>query len=155
MAKEIQIEKIAIKFGLPTAIAFILFFLLMRAVGFADILELRALNFFILLAGIFLALRYEKKNEQAFPYLKGLGIGIATSAVALIIFCVFLAIYLAALDPAFMRAVKEDEMFGHLLNPYIAASAVFFEGLLSGALISFIFMQYFKKSHLSSEERLQ
>lgn len=155
MAKKLHIDRVALKFGIPTAIGFIGFFLLMRALGLAQILELRALNFIILSLGVFFALRYERNNDPSFAYLKGFGTGIATSVVALVIFCIFLAIYLQALDPGFMEMIRKDEMFGIYLNPFIASSAIFFEGALSGVLVSFIFMQYFKKSHLTSEERLE
>lgn len=153
--KEIKIERVAVKYGIATAIGFIAYFLLMRALGLAQIIELRALNFVILSVGIFLAIRYERNKDPEFAYLKGLATGISTAGVSLIIFCVFLAIYLDVLDPAFMQQIKEHEMFGEMLNPYIASVAVLFEGILSGFLISFILMQYFKKSHLTSEERLQ
>ncbi|MGK7389236.1 MAG: DUF4199 domain-containing protein [Candidatus Cyclobacteriaceae bacterium M2_1C_046] len=154
LKKDIKIERVAVKYGTITAVGFIAFFILMRLLGLAQILELRSLNFLILFAGIFLAIRYESMKNPDFAYFTGLATGIATAGISLIIFCVFLAIYLDLIDPAFMQQIKEHEMFGHLLNPYIASVAILFEGALSGVLISFILMQYFKKSHLGSEEKL-
>lgn len=139
-------------YGIYTAIALIAFFFLMKLVGLIEVYELRILNVIFLFAGVYLAMRHFRKRAEHPSYLNGLGVGMLTSAIALLIFSAFVVIYLAAIDPDFMTSLKEDEYFGQYLNPYIAGAAIFLEGTLSGLLVSFILMQYYKKSHMDASE---
>jgi len=52
-----------------------------------------------------------------------------------------------------METLRQEEAFGQYLNPYIAAVAIFFEGMGSGLILSFIFMQYMKGSMLRSMKK--
>lgn len=150
--KETSIEKTSIKYGSYTAAALIIFFFFMKLVGLIEVYELRVLNVIILFSGVYMALRYFRKNAPKPNYLNGLGIGIFTSAFALFIFAIFVIIYLGAIDTELMTSLKEDEYFGQYLNPYIAGAAIFLEGTLSGLLLSFILMQYYKRSHMDEQE---
>lgn len=150
--KETSLERVGVRYGIITAISLIAFFFLMKIVGLADVYELRALNALFLFGGIFLAIRYFRNNSPSHSYLNGIGVGLLTSAVALFIFSLFVVIYLGAIDPAFMESLKQDEYFGQYLNPYIAGAAIFLEGTLSGLLVSFILMQYYKRSHMNENE---
>ncbi|ELR73656.1 hypothetical protein C900_02060 [Fulvivirga imtechensis AK7] len=143
-----SIEGIGIKYGILSAIAYILFFFLMQLVGLAHFYWLRALNYIFLFAGIFLAIReYKAKHVSTFAYMNGIGVGIMTSVISTAIFAVFIAFYLGIIDPEFMQQIQRDEMFGQYLNPYIAGALIFLEGSMSGAFTAYVLMQYFKRSH--------
>jgi len=146
-----SIEKNALRYGIITAISLIAFFFIMRALGLIDQYELRALNIIFLFSGVYLSVRNYRKSKTA-TYLGGLGTGLFTSVIALAIFAAFIMIYLAGIDPAFMESLREYEYFGQYLNPYIAGAVIFLEGSISGLLVSFILMQFYKRSHLSNSE---
>ncbi len=150
--KEYTIEKVGVRYGIFTALALILFFFFMKLIGLVEVYELRVLNAIFLFTGVFLSIKTFRDNAKHASYLNGLGVGILTSAVALLIFAAFVIIYLAGINPEFMEGLKETEYFGQYLNPYIAGVAIFLEGTLSGMLVSFILMQYYKRSHMSSPE---
>ncbi len=149
---ENMIEKSGIKYGFLTASALIGFFFIMKFMGLINHYELRALNIIFLFSGVYVSVKSYIKNENEGTYLGGLGTGLLTSGVALLIFSGFVMLYLDVIDPAFMTSLREYEYFGRYLNPYIAGSVIFLEGTISGLLVSFILMQYYKRSHLSNSE---
>jgi hypothetical protein len=148
-------QKIGIGAGMITAGCLMLYFVLMKYANLIEVLGLRALNFFILLGGIIMALnKYRKSNDNNVPYLEGFGLGLLTTAVALIIFSSFIGIYLS-FHPAFMNYIKEHALMGAYLNPSSAALAILVEGCISGLIISFSCMQYFKRFVNGGSEKIQ
>lgn len=143
MDSKITVEKTAEKYGLLTAAGLIVLFFLMKLFGLVHIIELRALNFFVLAAGVVFSLRaFNREKPQSFSYLKGLGLGVLTAIIASVGFALFVFIYTNFLDPAFMQSIVDNEPFGQYLNPYIAAVAVAVEGIASGLILTFIAMNY-------------
>jgi hypothetical protein len=143
MSERITIEKTAEKYGLFTAIGLIVLFFIMKLVGIVHIIELRALNIFVLAAGVIVALRYfSKVKHKSFTYLKGLGLGVLTCIIASVLFGLFVFVYTNFIDPPFMQEIVENEPFGQYLNPYIAGVAVVVEGIASGLILTFIVMNY-------------
>jgi len=140
-------ENISIRYGLMTTVWLIAYFLIMKLVGLVHILELRTLNFMFLVGGIYLAIRRHKKNNDSTTYLQGIGIGLLTSAVAVLPFALFIFIYLQ-LDQGLLNYIIEQDQFGQHLNPYILSFIVAFEGFFSGMILTFIIMQYMKRSHV-------
>lgn len=139
----ITVEKTAEKYGLFTSIGLIALFFIMKLMGVVHVIELRALNFFVLAIGVVMALRNFSKNKpESFTYLKGLGLGVLTTIIASVLFGLFVFIYTNFLDPGFMQSIVENEPFGKYLNPYIAGVAVAVEGIASGLILSFIVMNY-------------
>ncbi|MEO1050245.1 MAG: DUF4199 domain-containing protein [Bacteroidota bacterium] len=142
------IEKTAEKYGLLIAAGLTLFFLIMKWSGLAHVIELRALNFFILAGGIYLSLKeFKRANGSSFTYLKGLGLGVLTSIIGCVGFGLIIFIYVQFIDPAFMQALIENEAMGRFLNPYIVAVAVAVEGIGSGMILAFILMNYMDTQH--------
>jgi hypothetical protein len=142
------IEKIALRYGILTALALVLFFFFMKGIGLIEQYELRTLNIVILFTGIYLANRKYRKTNTTDTYLGGIGVGLFTSAVTLILFSTFVIIYLAN-NTVFMETLQSHEYFGRYLNPYIAGFVIFLEGTISGLLMSYILMQYYKRSRLN------
>lgn len=148
------IEKVVIKYGSIIAILLIAFFLLMKLSGLAHIYELRVLNFFILAFGVWHAIRHMKNHNEGFSYFKGIGTGFFTSAFSLLLFSIFVFIYTNIIDPAFMVHLQANAPYGEYLNPYIASFVIFFEGTISGVIVSFAMMQYFKVSHMKGDTKV-
>lgn len=139
-------EKIALKYGIYTFIGLVAYFLAMKLFGVIYIVELRIFNLFILIAGVWFALKeFLRQTGDEVVYLRALMLGVFTSLVAVAPFALFILFYLQW-DSTFMTYVIENEMFGQYLNPFIVSFLIFFEGTISGFFIAFTAMQYLKKS---------
>ncbi len=140
-----SIEYIALKNGLITFGGLVAYFLLMKIVGLVHIVELRSLNFLIMVTGVWLAFKeYKKSHNEGLAYFNGIGLGLRTTIVSVIPFALFIFFYLK-LDPAFMETIRANEMFGYHLNPYLLGFLIAFEGSLSGFFIAYTLMQYMKR----------
>ncbi|MGI9543564.1 MAG: DUF4199 domain-containing protein [Cyclobacteriaceae bacterium] len=147
-ASNVNVESVALRFGIMTAAGLISYFLLMKLIGWVHIVELRVLNFLILSAGVTVAINYFKKIKQGdLAYLKGIGVGLLTAMIGVVIFAFFLVMYLLFLDPGFMEMIQQQESFGQYLDPLTVGFTIIVEGFGSGYLITFIVMQYLKRSH--------
>jgi hypothetical protein len=135
-------KRIPEDYGIRIAIGVIAFFLLMKFAGFFHVVELRMLNIFILVAGIFLALKkFKDTHGNHINYFRALVVGVVTGAVGSILFAVFLFIYVH-IDTDFMLWLQQNEPMGRFLNPYIVAFIVALEGLFSGLLVTFVLINY-------------
>lgn len=130
--------------GLLTFIGLLIFFLIMSAIGLEHNLELRSLNLFIMVGGVYFSIRTIKRKNKDFDYLKGIGTGFLAALSSSVAFALFNIIYLTAINPAFMTEVIAEEPFGAYLNPYSVAIVILMEGVASGFLFTFGLMQWFK-----------
>lgn len=135
-------KRIPEDYGIRIAIGVTAFFLLMKLTGLFHIVELRMLNIFILVAGIFLALKkFKATHGQHINYFRALVVGVVTGAVGSILFAIFLFIYVH-LDSDFMIWLQQNEPMGRFLNAYIVSFIVALEGLFSGLLVTFVLINY-------------
>jgi hypothetical protein len=135
-------NRIPESYGLRIAAGLIAFFLLMKVVGLGHHVELRLLNLFIQIVGVYFALKQFKKSHQDhLNYFRGLVTGVATAAVGSILFAFFLFLYMQ-LDSDMMQSIIDNEPMGRYLNPYIASFIVALEGVFSGLLVTFILINY-------------
>ncbi len=135
-------KRIPEDYGIRIGIGVTAFFLLMKFTGFFHIVELRMLNIFILVAGIYLALRkFKETHGKHINYFRALVVGVVTGAIGSILFAVFLFIYVH-IDSDFMLWLQTNEPMGRFLNPYIVAFIVALEGLFSGLLVTFVLINY-------------
>ncbi|HNR74289.1 MAG TPA: DUF4199 domain-containing protein [Cyclobacteriaceae bacterium] len=135
-------KRIPENYGLKIAGCLIAFFLLMKVLGLAHIYELRFLNVFFQVGGIYFALKkFRETHDEHLNYFRALVTGVATGAVSAAIFAFFLFIYLTV-DTGFMQDIINKEPMGQYLNPYITAFMVALEGLFSGLLFTFIIINY-------------
>ncbi len=135
-------NRIPENYGLKIAGGLIAFFLIMKLVGLVHHYELRFLNVFIQVGGIYFALKkFRETHDQHLNYFRALVTGVATGAISSVIFAVFLFGYLS-IDGNLMQGVIENEPMGRYLNPYITAFMVALEGLFSGLLFTFIIINY-------------
>jgi len=130
------------KYGISTGLALICYFVIMKLVGLGHITELRYLNILILMSGLFLYLK--KLSESTFDYLGAFTSGIYVSGMAVFTFVVFFMFYIDFIDPGYYEHIRTNEPFGSYLNKGALGFMLIAEGLSSGLILTFIFMQYFK-----------
>lgn len=142
-------EKIGLKYGLFTAITLIGYFLLMKLFGLAHIIELRFLNGVIMAIGVTMSIRALKIIRQGnLGYFEGLGVGIITSVLATAIFAAFMVVYIKAFDDSLLKVLSGNQFVGERLaiTPGVVVFIVLMlEGVISGFMVSFIAMQWFKR----------
>jgi hypothetical protein len=135
-------ERVGLVTGAMTAVALIAYFLIMRAAGLADILELRVFNFFILLAGIAWTIkRHSTLTASRYNYFSTLGNGCLAAIVATSVFAIFMLVYLL-IDHDFLRIIQHNATFGSQVTPMLAAILVFGEGFGSGMIMAYIALFY-------------
>ena len=136
-------NRIPENYGLKIAGGLIAYFLLMYAIGWIHVVELRLLNVFILVGGVFMALKkFKNTHEDHLNYFRALVTGVATAAVASLVFAAFLFVFMKFIDPSLMTYIEEHEPMGRFLNPYIASFIVALEGVFSGLLVTFVLINY-------------
>jgi hypothetical protein len=129
-------------YGAIVTAGLILFFFAMYAAGLIHVIELRLFNLFILLAGVYYALKqYKRTHNGQLDYFSALTTGVATAAIAAATFSLFVFIYLT-LDRHLMNSIVENEPLGIHMNPYIASFIVFLEGLFSGFGMSYLMSNF-------------
>ncbi|MBL7863703.1 MAG: DUF4199 domain-containing protein [Cyclobacteriaceae bacterium] len=135
-------NRIPENYGLKTAVGLIAYFILMQLIGLSHHVELRLVNLFILVGGIYYALKkFKNTHEDHLNYFRGLITGVATGAVGSVIFAAFLFIYMKV-DSSLLASIQENEPMGHYLNEYMSAFIVALEGVFSGLLVTFVLINY-------------
>ncbi|MCB0488519.1 MAG: DUF4199 domain-containing protein [Cyclobacteriaceae bacterium] len=135
-------NRIPESYGLRIAAGLIGFFLIMKLVGLSHHVELRLLNLFILVGGVYMALKkFKQSHSDRLNYFRGLVTGVATASVGSLVFALFLFLYMQS-DSSLMQSIIENEPMGRYMNPYIASFIVALEGVFSGLLVTFILINY-------------
>ncbi len=144
-------KRIPENYGLKIGAGLIAFFLLMKVTGLVHHYELRFLNVFIQVGGIYYALKkFKETHGQHINYFRALVTGVSTGAIASLLFAIFLFAYLM-MDQSLMLDIIEKEPMGRYLNPYIAAFMVALEGIFSGLLFTFILINYLPTDEVSDK----
>jgi hypothetical protein len=129
-------------YGTVIAVGLIVYFFLMYALGLLHVIELRLLNLFIMLGGVYYALKqFSRTHKGHLNYFRGLAIGVATSAIGSATFAAFLFFYLKV-DHNLMESIIKNEPMGPYLNAYIASFMVLLEGVFSGLFITFVLLNW-------------
>lgn len=135
-------NRLHLSYGLKIAGGLIGYFLLMMVIDLHHHVELRLLNLFILVAGIFFGLKkFKETHADHLNYFRALITGVAMGSIGSIIFALFLFAWMQ-LDADLMQAIRENEAMGRFLNPYIAAFAVALEGGFSALLVTFVLINW-------------
>ncbi|HKL03105.1 MAG TPA: DUF4199 domain-containing protein [Cryomorphaceae bacterium] len=142
--------KKSIIYGLLTALALIIYFLIMKVLGLETNFYLRIFNFVIIVSGVYILLNSIIKSGSNVSYFEGFGAGFRLTLVAVITFLAFMGLYTKFIDPSFVAVLEETGIWGSNISIGQAAFAIFIEGMASGVVISFAWMQYFKK-YISSK----
>lgn len=135
-------NRIPENYGLKTAGGLAAYFIAMQLIDKHHHVELRLFNLVILSVGIYYALKkFKNTHEHHMNYFRGLIVGVATSAIASVLFGAFLFIYMK-INPSLLTSIQENEPMGHYLNEYMSAFIVALEGVFSGLLVTFVLMNY-------------
>ena len=137
-------DKIIIKHAFLIALLIGGFFLLCTLFGLEGNPYLRFLNLGFVVFGIYLAIKESIYKNGELKYLINLGIGIRTSAFAVILSVLGVIIYIQFINPDFINTMNNSFLIGGNLSiPKIAITLVI-EGMASSIIGSFIMMQYYK-----------
>ncbi|HRJ31141.1 MAG TPA: DUF4199 domain-containing protein [Cyclobacteriaceae bacterium] len=136
-------NQLHVNYGLKIAGGLIVYFLIMKFAGLLNVVELRLLNVIILVGGIYMALKkFQHTHGEHINYFRALVTGVATGAIASLVFAAFLFIYVTFIDVPFMQYIIDNEPMGRFLNPYIVSFIVALEGVFSGLLVTFVLINY-------------
>jgi len=142
-------EKVGLKYGLFTAIGLVTYFLLMLLLDLVHIVELRFLNGIIMAIGVSLAIRaYKISVHGKIGYFSGLGTGLITALVATVLFAAFMLVYIKSGGEALVETLTAQQYFGGRVEAtpgLVIFLVLMLEGIISGFMIAFIAMQYFKR----------
>lgn len=131
--------------GLITAVGYLIYFLMMQLFGLAQNIELRGLNFFILMAGIIYSIHLSKiSSYREFNYYNGFTAGVTVTVVSVVSFSMLMFIYLQFVNPHLMRTIQETEALGRYMDPFSVSAVMLIEGCASGFIGTFMVMQYQK-----------
>ncbi|MBK5286267.1 MAG: DUF4199 domain-containing protein [Bacteroidia bacterium] len=129
-----------------TSIALLIYFLLMKLLHLATVVELRFLNFIILFLGIrFFLLRLKTENNDSVRYLQSLAYGFIVSVFTSALFSFFMLLYLSFIDHSLLESLQLNQPFGEYLTPGASALVLILEGTSSGAIISFSLVQFMSR----------
>jgi len=134
---------VAEKHGVFICGGLIVFFFIMRIFDLLYVVELRAMNIFIMTAGILMSIKtLQRIHPDRYTYFQGMGTGILTGIIGSVLFALFVFFYVTFLDAGLMQSIIENEPMGRFMNPYIVAVIIAVEGIASALLVSFIIMNY-------------
>jgi hypothetical protein len=138
--------KKAYLYGLGIGGGLIAYFLIMNLLGLEQNFYLRIFNFIILIGGVYLLLKNELMPEnKSVTYFEGLGMGLRATITSVITFLIFMAIYVKVFNPDFVEVLEASRIWGTNISLGQAAVGIFIEGIASAIVISFAWMQYFKR----------
>lgn len=135
-------NRIPLIYGTYITIGLILYFLIAYFGGFIHIIELRLLNFLILGAGIYAAMRQFTMTHHGVGYFRAFTIGASSTIIGVSTFVLFLFIILSLDHHLYVSVVKNGPMGVHQ-NIFLATFAVWYEGIFSGMMATFILVNYF------------
>lgn len=132
-------------YGALMGLGLIAFFLIGYSFGFAHTLVFRVLNFPILLAGVYYAVKQSGKTTNGIRYSRGFKIGLVSSMIAISVFALFVFLVFTMDHSFYVAAVKARPADLHM-NTFIAAFVYWLEGVFTGFLITFLLMCFCIKS---------
>ncbi len=135
-------SRIPENYGIRIAVGLIAYFVVMKLVNLANIVELRLLNLLILVAGVYFALqKFKETHGKHINYFRALATGVATAAIGSLGFALFMFIYMKV-DNDMMQWIINNEPMGRYLNAYMVSFIVALEGVFSGLLVTFVLINY-------------
>ena len=129
-------------YGTYIFLGLVAFFFICYLLGVIHVLELRLFNFGIMCAGVYYSMRqFRRTHNDHLNYFKALSIGVASSFIGTSTFVLFLFILFSLNNDIYQEVIKNAPMGPHL-NKFIATAAVWFEGMFSGFMATFILINF-------------
>jgi hypothetical protein len=139
-----MINNIEFKNGILIFLGIGIFFLVLDVLSLADKNYLRILNAFIVLFGINQTIKTKIKNGNS-DYLENLFSGFKTGVIGIVLGIVGLIIFIYIKGgEAYLDKLSDTFFFGKDNNIIKYCSILFFEGIASSLIGSFVLMQYWK-----------
>ncbi|GHC46044.1 DUF4199 domain-containing protein [Ulvibacter litoralis] len=138
--------KIAIKYGIGTAVVLIVYFLLLKVVGLHEFPVLSVANGIIFGVGILIAMQKYKASGKSFFYQDGFQLGLVTGAIATILFSIFMALYIFQIDTEFAHAILDSWSLNYNKGGLIIIVTLIMMGFSTTLVLTLAFMQLLKDS---------
>lgn|SRR5690606_8400427 len=138
--------RLYITYGFWMTVTLIVYFLLIRLIGFHHNIFFSAFNGVIFGFGIYAVIKNLKKKDANMPYEKGFQAGFMSGAVASILFTGFMAVYMFQLDYEFAEAIMRQWNMEDSFSVYGLILTILIMGIVTSLILTFSFMQLFKKS---------
>lgn len=137
-------RKIIIKYAILTTLIIGGFFLLSKLLGLQENPYLRFLNLFFVLFGIRQAIRVNIEQNKETDYLSNLGLGLQTSALAVLLSIAGVMVYVEFIDRQFIEAMNNSFLIAGDLDKAEIFITLLIEGMASSFIGSFMVMQFYK-----------
>lgn len=137
-------KKIIIKYSILITVMIGGFFLLSKLLGLQENPYLRFLNLIFVLIGIHQAIKTNIKINKETNYLTNLGLGLQTSALAVIFSIIGVIGYIEFIDADFLQVMNNSFLIGGNLSLAKIFITLLIEGMASSFIGSFIVMQFYK-----------
>ncbi len=138
--------KVYSTYGILTAVALIVYFLLLKLIGLHQYPVLSVVNGLIFAAGIYMALKKYGSARKELKFGKGFEVGLFTGGIASIIFTVFMALYMYQIDDEFATAILRSWDMETALGTSMLVISILIMGVVTTLLLTFSFMQLLKRS---------
>ncbi|WP_165864872.1 DUF4199 domain-containing protein [Rufibacter latericius] len=140
------VQKTGTYFGIMTGIAAIIYMVLLRLLGLLENVSLHFLTGIILVIGICMAIRRHKIGKAGkIGYLEGIGVGFFVGLVASVLFTIFQVVIDKVFNLALSYPYMADESYGNEQAIWLLAITWILMGVVIGAFVGYIAMQFFKK----------
>jgi hypothetical protein len=128
------------------------YFFLCYALGVVHVLELRLFNFIFMCAGVYYAMKqYQRTHDGHLNYFRAMSIGVSSSFIGTSTFVLFLFILFSLNKHLYGEVVKNAPMGPHM-NLWIATSSVWFEGMFSGAMATYILINLLDTDNVNAPQ---
>jgi hypothetical protein len=136
--------RVLLKYASIATLAYIVYFLLMKIAGLADIPELRFVNYFIYFFVTYYALYdFIKVKKHGMEYLEGMAFTFQLGFVSFLLFGFFVLIY-SLFSPFFIEIVGREMQTESMLGIWGPTFIVCAEGSGISAVVSLCMMQYYQ-----------
>lgn len=150
------IARMSLKYGLFAAIAYFLFFLLMRLFGLAEYTGLRYVNLLILAIFLVMGIKALRAKAPATNgYLAGFFTTIGITFFSAAFFAALMFAYIGIFDRRFLDAIADKVPFELHLNAFMFALLVAGEIIPFGIAICIAVMSYFQKYNRSVDTAME
>ncbi|TMM28842.1 hypothetical protein FDT66_13130 [Polaribacter aestuariivivens] len=136
--------KIIIKYALLIILLIGGFFFLCKLLGLEENPYLRFLNLLFVIIGIRQAIKTSIFKNKETNYATNLGIGIQTSAIAVVVSIIGVALYVHFINPEFLAVMNSSFLIGGDLSLSEIVITLLIEGMASSVIGAFIIMQFYK-----------
>ncbi len=120
------------------------FFLLSKLVGLQDNPYLRFLNLIFVVIGIRRAILTNINSNKETSYIVNLGLGLQTSAIAVILSIIGVIGYIEFINPEFLTTMNQSFLIGGSLSTAEVFISLLIEGMASSLIGSFVVMMFYK-----------